>query len=61
MAPPAQPPASYGGGARRPGSINDYDPMSGGTQVNSPYSAKTQSTTVYNSQSQGRSESQHIQ
>lgn len=57
MAPPAQMPAAYGGGSRRPGSINDYDPITGNSQVNSPYSAKTQSTTVFNSQGQGTSRS----
>ena len=45
MAPPPQ--QGYG---RRPGSINDYDPMSGQSNMNSPYSSKPQSSTVYSSQ-----------
>lgn len=50
MAPPS---AGYGAPPpRRPGNINDYDPMTGGSNVNSPYSNKVQSTTAYNSQAQ---------
>lgn len=43
-------PSSQQGYGRRPGSINDYDPMTGTAHTNSPYSSKPQSTTVYNSQ-----------
>ncbi|XP_067928973.1 LIM and SH3 domain protein 1-like isoform X3 [Watersipora subatra] len=46
-------PPSQSGYARRPGSINDYDPRSGPGQASSPYSSKPQSTTAYNSQQQG--------
>lgn len=45
MAPPSQ-----AGGSRRMGSITDYDPMTGQGHAASPYSARTQSTTAYNSQ-----------
>lgn len=47
------------GGIGRPGKISDYDPYQENSSFNSPYSAKSQATTIYDSRiGQGESGNQ---
>lgn len=57
--PPQQQQESYGG--RKPGSISDYDPTTGRGHEGSPYTNKTQSTTVYSSSASSQQQGELLQ